>query len=58
MRKDLSTSASSTENRRKTSSVAKEPEDVFGCLRREVQIVGDLLTPLVPTGDWDSCKES
>ena len=30
-----------------------QPEDIFGCLKREIEIVGDILSPLVPPEDWD-----
>jgi prevent-host-death family protein len=29
------------------------PEDVFGCLRDQVEIVGDILSPVVPLEDWE-----
>lgn len=29
------------------------PEDIFGCLRNEVEIVGDILAPVVPAEDWE-----
>jgi prevent-host-death family protein len=28
-------------------------DDVFGCMRTEVEIVGDILSPVVPLEDWD-----
>ena len=30
-----------------------QPEDVFGCLKDEIEIVGDILSPLVQPGDWE-----
>jgi prevent-host-death family protein len=30
-----------------------EPDDVFGCMRGEVEIVGDILSPAVPLKDWE-----
>jgi len=29
------------------------PEDVFGCLKGEIEIVGDILSPVVPPDDWE-----
>jgi prevent-host-death family protein len=29
------------------------PEDIFGCMRDEVEIVGDILAPVVPAEDWE-----
>jgi len=29
------------------------PEDVFGCMRGEVEIVGDIVSSAVPLGHWD-----
>jgi prevent-host-death family protein len=29
------------------------PEDVFGCMRGEVEIVGDIVSPAVPLEDWE-----
>jgi prevent-host-death family protein len=30
-----------------------QPEDVFGCMKGEVEIVGDIVSPAVPLEDWD-----
>jgi len=30
-----------------------QPEDVFGCLKGEIEIVGDVLSPLVRPEDWE-----
>jgi len=30
-----------------------QPDDVFGCMRGEVEIVGDIVSPAVPLEDWD-----
>lgn len=30
-----------------------QPEDVFGCLKDEIEIVGDILSPLVQPQDWE-----
>jgi len=29
------------------------PDDVFGCMRGEVEIVGDIESPAVPLEDWE-----
>ena len=31
-------------------------EDIFGCLRNEIRIVGDIESPVVPLEDWDVLK--
>ena len=31
----------------------REPEDIFGCLKGEIEIVGDIVTPAVPLEDWE-----
>lgn len=31
-----------------------QPEDIFGCLKGEVEIVGDVMAPLVPPEDWEA----
>jgi prevent-host-death family protein len=33
--------------------VDPQPEDIFGCLRGQVEIVGDILAPVVPGEDWE-----
>jgi prevent-host-death family protein len=30
------------------------PEDIFGCLKGEIVILGDVLSPAVPADDWES----
>lgn len=30
-----------------------QPEDVFGCMKGEVEILGDIVSPAVPLEDWD-----
>jgi len=30
-----------------------QPENVFGCLKGEVEIVGDIVSPAVPLEDWE-----
>jgi prevent-host-death family protein len=32
------------------------PADIFGCLRDEVEIVGDIVSPAVPLEDWEVLK--
>lgn len=31
-------------------------EDIFGCLRDEIKIVGDIESAVVPLEDWDALK--
>jgi prevent-host-death family protein len=31
----------------------EEPDDVFGCMKGEVEIVGDIVSPAVPLEDWE-----
>ena len=33
-----------------------QPGDIFGCLRGEVEIVGDIVSPAVPLEDWEVLK--
>ena len=30
-----------------------QPEDIFGCLKGEIEIVGDIVSPAVPLEDWE-----
>lgn len=30
-----------------------KPRDIIGCLRGQVQIVGDIVSPVVPAEDWE-----
>jgi prevent-host-death family protein len=32
------------------------PEEIFGCLKHEIEIVGDILSPVVPLDDWKSLR--
>jgi prevent-host-death family protein len=32
------------------------PRDVFGCLAGQLEIAGDILTPVVPPSDWDGSR--
>jgi len=33
-----------------------QPEDIFGCLKDEIKIVGDIESPVVPSEDWDALR--
>ena len=33
-----------------------QPEDIFGCLKDEIKIVGDIESPVVPWEDWDALR--
>ena len=36
---------------------AEDPsDDVFGCLRGQMKIVGDILSPVVPLEDWEALR--
>jgi antitoxin (DNA-binding transcriptional repressor) of toxin-antitoxin stability system len=39
------------------SPEAKTTDDVFGCLRGVVKIVGDITGPAVPVEDWEALQE-
>jgi prevent-host-death family protein len=30
-----------------------QPEDIFGCMKGEVEIVGDIVSPILPLEDWE-----
>jgi len=30
-----------------------QPDNVFGCMRGEVEVVGDIVSPAVPLEDWE-----
>jgi len=30
-----------------------KPGDIFGCMKGEVEIVGDIVSPAVPLEDWE-----
>ena len=32
------------------------PDDIFGCMRDQVEIVGDIESPVVPLEDWEALK--
>lgn len=36
--------------------VAAPRDDVFGCLKGVVEIVGDIESPLVPPEDWEALR--
>jgi prevent-host-death family protein len=33
-----------------------QPEDIFGCLKDEIKIVGDIESPIVPWEEWDALR--
>jgi prevent-host-death family protein len=33
-----------------------QAEDIFGCLKGEIEIVGDILSPLVSPDDWEALR--
>ena len=32
------------------------PRDIFGCMKGEVEIVGDIVSPSIPLEDWDMLR--
>jgi len=34
----------------------KKAADIFGCCKRRIEIVGNILAPLVPIDDWEALK--
>ena len=36
--------------------VESQLDDVFGCLKDEIKIVGDIESPVVPLEDWDALR--
>lgn len=34
----------------------KNPDDIFGCLKGQFKIVGDIESPLVPLEDWEALR--
>ena len=30
-----------------------KPRNIFGCLKGEIKIAGDIVSPIVPLADWD-----
>ncbi len=39
------------------SSDTKTTDDIFGCLRGTIKIVGDITGPAVPIEDWEALRE-
>jgi prevent-host-death family protein len=33
-----------------------QPDDIFGCLKDEIKIVGDIESPVTPLEDWDALR--
>lgn len=33
-----------------------QPEDIFGCMKDEIEIVGDIESPIVPWEEWDALR--
>ena len=31
-----------------------QPDDIFGCLKDKIKIVGDIESPITPLEDWDA----
>jgi prevent-host-death family protein len=34
----------------------KNPDDIFGCLKGVIKIVGDIESPVVPLEDWEALR--
>jgi antitoxin (DNA-binding transcriptional repressor) of toxin-antitoxin stability system len=34
----------------------EQPRDIFGCMKGQVQIVGDIVSSAVPLEDWDMLR--
>ena len=34
----------------------KQPDDIFGCLKGEIEIVGDIESPIVAWEEWDPLR--
>lgn len=32
------------------------PEDIFGCMRDAIEIVGDIESPIVPADEWEASR--
>jgi len=30
-----------------------QPEDIFGCMKGEIEILGDIVAPAIPVEDWE-----
>jgi antitoxin (DNA-binding transcriptional repressor) of toxin-antitoxin stability system len=35
---------------------AQTSDDIFGCMRGQIKIVGDIVSPAVPLEDWEFLK--
>ncbi len=33
-----------------------QPDDIFGCLKDEIKIVGEIESPVTPLEDWDALR--
>lgn len=33
-----------------------QPHDIFGCLKGQIEIVGDIVSPVIPLEDWESLR--
>jgi prevent-host-death family protein len=33
-----------------------QPDDIFGCMKGEIEIVGDVMESLVPPEDWEALR--
>jgi prevent-host-death family protein len=33
-----------------------QPDDIFGCLKDKIKIVGDIESPITPLEDWDALR--
>lgn len=40
----------------KLVAVETRPRDVFGCMKGEIEIVGDIVSPAIPLEDWEIYK--
>ena len=40
----------------KLGPVDTQADDIFGCLRDEIEIVGDIVSPAAPLEDWDALR--
>lgn len=34
----------------------RRPEDIFGCLKNEIKIMGDIESPVTQLEDWDALR--
>jgi len=40
----------------KLVALEAKPTDVFGCMKGEIEIVGDIVSPAIPLEDWEIYK--